>query len=75
CRTRNPAGGGLCNTCGRKLPLRGLQYAAATTATPKRRRTLAQRVVVGLAWLVLFALLAGGGFYLWQVVAEWPTTP
>src|SRR5688572_31978854 len=66
CRTRNPAGGGVCKTCGRKLPLRGLQYAAAPSAVPKRP-TLAQRIGVGLAWLVMLGVLAAVGFWLWQI--------
>jgi hypothetical protein len=67
CRTRNPAGGGMCRTCGRKLPLRGLQYAAAPSSPPKRP-SFGQRMVVALAWLAMLAVIASVGWYLWQMV-------
>jgi hypothetical protein len=57
----------MCNTCGRKLPLRGLQYTAAPSAPPNRP-TLAQRLAVVLAWLAMLVVLAAVGFWLWQNV-------
>ena len=59
----------MCKTCGRKLPLRGLQYTAATSAPPKRP-SLAHRITVGAGWLIMFGVLGAVGFYLWQVITS-----
>ena len=69
CKTRNAVGGGTCKTCGHKLPLRGLQYAAAPQA-PAPRRTFAQRLFSALLWLAMLAVLGAVAFYLWQIVAR-----
>ena len=71
CKTRNAVGGGPCKTCGRTLPLRGLQYAAMPRP-PEARRTFVQRLFSLLVWLAMFAILAAAGYFLWQMIDSSP---
>jgi hypothetical protein len=68
CRTRNPAGGGVCKSCGRKLPLRGLQYSS-TPPPPPKRRSLAQRLIAALVWLAVLGAVAAAAWYFWPMIA------
>lgn len=67
CKTRNPVGGGMCKSCGRKLPLRGLQYSAAPPRPPKRA-SFAERIGAVLWPLLILAVLAAVGVYLWRML-------